>query len=147
MSGHTVHPEPHELRMLARTQDYANSSLEAETIRLVDQLVFDRVRTFEQATVDAANDFREAVTADMTAAKDIGTALADEVRTALDQGADPAAVAKRFEQLRRAAETALASLERAEREAEWHASKVADPYATYSALMSRYAVLRPAIAL
>lgn len=147
MSAQNVHPEPHQLRVMARTQDYANSTLEAETIAAVDKAVFDRVRTWEQATVQAADEFAESVSVDLTAAKEIGAALAGEVRDVLASGADPVAVAKRFEELRRNAETALAALERAEREAEWHAEKVDDPYASYSALMSKFAVLRPAIAL
>ncbi|WP_405216005.1 hypothetical protein [Agrococcus sp. Ld7] len=133
--------------MLAREQQYGNSSVEVETVKQIDALVFDKVRTYEAAIVESAADFAANAGDDMTAAKEIGFALAEEVRQPLDGGADPNAVAKRFEALRRDAETALGALERAEREAEWHAEKLADPYTGYSTLMQRYPILRPALAI
>lgn len=146
MSTNTASPTPHELRVLAREQQYGNSNLEVETVKQIDALVFDKVRTYEAAIVEAAEDFVANAADDMTAAKEIGFALAEEVRQVLDGGADPTAVAKRFEALRRDAETALGALERAERESAWHAEKLQDPYAGYSMLMQRYPILRPALA-
>ncbi|KAA6434932.1 hypothetical protein FQ330_03980 [Agrococcus sediminis] len=147
MSTNAASPTPHDLRLLAREQQYGNSNLEVETVKQIDALVFEKVRTYEAAIVEAAEDFVANAADDMTAAKEIGFALAEEVRQALDSGADPTAVAKRFEALRRDAETALGALERAERESAWHAEKLQDPYAGYSMLMQRYPILRPALAV
>ena len=146
MSVQIVRPSPHELRVLVRRATYANTSMEVETVKRVDALVFDRVRTYERAVADAAEAFASEVEVDVTAARDVGNALAEEVRQALRLGDDPFALAKRFEELRRHAETALAALERAEREAEWHAEKCTDPYSHYVALMTKYPTLRPLLA-
>lgn len=146
MSAPTLRPNPHSLRVLTREQTYGNSNLEAETIKQVDALVFDHVRTYERAVVDAAEVFAADVEVDVSAARDVRNALAEDVRQGLCLGADPFALAGRFEELRRHAETALAALERAEREAEWHADKCTDPYSHYVALMTKYPTLRPLLA-
>jgi hypothetical protein len=139
---------PHELRILAREQSYANSTSEQETVRAVDKAVFDSVRTFEEGVSAAAAEFMAAREIDLAAADELVIALRNEVKYPLMEGAGPSRdLAKRYEDLRREAEHALDELERAEREVEWHIDRNGNVYDAYVELMTKWPMIRPGLAI
>ncbi|WP_133161175.1 hypothetical protein [Microterricola pindariensis] len=137
-------PNPHEVRVLARVQKYDNRAVEDQTIREVDEAVFERVRTHERELVEIAHEFLTDKKVHVEATHDIVTSMRDEVRVPLTKGALPtAAMADRYEQLRGYAELAISELERADEEAAWLAGRANDPYAAYIALMEKWPTVRP----
>lgn len=140
----TTQPNPHEVRVLARVQKYDNRAAEDQTIRAVDEAVFDRVRTHEREIVEIAREFLADKKVHLEATQDIVANLRDEVRVPLTKGVLPtAAMADRYEQLRGFAELAISELQRADEQAVWLATEANDPYAAYIALMERWPTIRP----
>jgi hypothetical protein len=138
---------PDQIRLAARIAKYSNSVEERTNVARVDGEVFDRVRVFEQQVASNARDFISDSQLELNAADELETAIRREVRYALNEGAKPDAVAYRHTTLVASAKVAIESLERAERESEWHAARLADPYAFYSTLVSKYPTLTPLIAI
>jgi hypothetical protein len=141
-------PLPDVARMAARLAEYRNSTEEADTIRAVDRAVFDKVAQHEQALVANVRAFQETFAVDEAAAKDLTVAFEEEIRDQLDtrEGAMPELL-ERYAELRSMATRAIEALKRADREAEWHLAKLADPYADYAAVVSKYPSLRSGHAL
>ena len=82
---------------------------------------------------------------DMDAADQLETQMRQQVRYLLEDGASPAKVARDYQLLRRDAERAIETLNRAVTMAEFHATAVRDPYKSYSDLMDKYEGLRPSL--
>ncbi|KQO09703.1 hypothetical protein ASF06_05445 [Agreia sp. Leaf244] len=138
---------PDQTRIAARESAYANSIEEKENIARVDGEFFDRVRIFENHALSNARQFMDGVHVDLVAADELETAIRREVRFALNEGANPEAVAYRHTALVASAKAAIERLERAERESEWHANRLNDPYSQYAALVSKFPTLRPPVSI
>lgn len=139
---------PHDLRILAREQGYANSNVERETIAAVDRAVFNSVREFERGVSGAADEFMAAREVDLTAASEIIESFRTEVKYQLMDGAEPTPdLAQFYEDLRRSAEYALSELERAEREVQWHIDRNGNVYESYCDLLTKWPMIRPTLVL
>lgn len=136
-------PHPHDQRILAREVAYPNTQSEREALAAVDEAVFARVRVLEAQLVDNAQQFMAERDIDLRASTEIANALLEDVRIALDKGARPTPeLAARYKQLVASARQAIATLEAAGDEADWHAGRAADPYETWSDLLRRWPTLR-----
>lgn len=141
-----ANPHPHDLRILAREQTYANTTTEAEVTRAIDDAVFSRVRSYESSLAEAVDEFIAQKNIDLTAATELQHAIREEVKHHLLDGERPTPeLARRYDDLRRSAELAISELERAESEAAWHLAKANDPYAAYTDLMTKWPMIRPTI--
>ncbi|PWC03068.1 hypothetical protein [Agromyces badenianii] len=139
-----MHPD--DARVHVRSQTYPNTETEREAIAAVDSAVFDKVRLYESQIVATAQHFLDSSTVHTGAADELVTALAEDIRYPLKDGARPTPeLAARYQELRRDAEHAIAALEAAEAEAEWQGDRARDPAAAYSELMNRWKILRPTL--
>ncbi|GGR28917.1 hypothetical protein ACFOE1_05185 [Agromyces mediolanus] len=144
----TENMHPHDLRILAREQGYANSTVERETIAAVDRAVFDSVRAFERGVSGAADEFMAERTVDLTAADELIESLRTEVKYQLMDGTEPTSdLAQRYEDLRRTAEYALSELDRAEHEIQWHIDRNGNVYESYCDLLTKWPMIRPTLVL
>ncbi|KRC58542.1 hypothetical protein ASE14_18370 [Agromyces sp. Root81] len=139
-----IHPD--EAREIVRQQSFPNTEAEREAVSAVDAAVMDGIRRYEGQIVATAQQFLDSSAIHTEAATEIVDALAEEIRYPLKDGARPTPeLAARYEALRRHAEHAIAALESAEAEAEWHQARAADPHAAYSALMTNWPLIRPTL--
>ncbi|OJX70290.1 MAG: hypothetical protein BGO95_11680 [Micrococcales bacterium 73-13] len=130
----------HNARLAARLAEYPNSTTEAEAVKRVDEAVFDKVRTLESGMVRQATEWIADADLDAQAADALTDALRDNVRRAADRSTAVVDrdLAQRYERLKRDAERALAAVERAEREAAFHAAKLRDPYKATVELFKKF---------
>jgi hypothetical protein len=135
---------PDAARVAARIQTYPNSQEEQAAIANIDEQVFERVRAYEQILADNAAVFHEEAAVHLQAADEIATALRREIRFSLDEGSVNAEgeAAERYNALRLMAESAIAALERADREAAWRIPGLQEPYEAFDALMAKWPLLR-----
>jgi hypothetical protein len=136
--------------MNTRLATYPNSEAERETLKAVDDAVFQRAREWEQYLVQAARQARVDAQVDTTAAQDTIDALQGEIRFALDRPIGEVQnnigeLAARYKTLRVTAERAIEALGRADHNEEVWAAKLADPYADLVALWSRWPMVRPQV--
>lgn len=135
-----------DIRYAARTVTYPNSEAERANLRRVDDEVFARVRLLERGIISDAQELLDNGGVELQAATKFTEAIRQDVVFALDRvDADTQTIAERYEQLRSQAEQAIAALERADRQSEWHIGRLDDPYGAYVSMVSKYPTLRPTI--
>lgn len=127
------------LRQEVRNANYPNSESETKAITALEQTIDAKVRQHEEHLVH---------TAEATyASGDRVLAQADEMLTQMSTlgteieraGSRPsAALAARYETIRKHMSMRIAELERVERDAEFHAAKVLDPYGSLQNLRRKY---------
>ena len=136
--------DPHDMRLAARANAYPNQATERQVIRDVDKLVFDKVRKYESVVARSADAFVERFLEPARDAADLVADFRDDLRAGLvaDELRATPEVAKRYESLRRAAETRARELRDAARHARWRADRCEDPYADYVQLIRTFPALQ-----
>ncbi len=139
--------DPHAARVAARQASYPNSTVERDTIRKVDDAVFDRVRPFEQEMVRNAREWIGNADVHDQAGSALEDALREDVRrladrsdTTVDQD-----LAARYRALARDAEKAIRQLEAQATHAEFTAARLESPYDEVMRSTRKYPVIRPTI--
>ena len=134
----------HDMRVAARTSEYPNSATEREATRAIDKLVFDKVRSYESGVTRSADAFVERVLEPAREAADIVADLRDELLAGLvaDELRATPDVAKRYETLRRTAQSRATELREAARHARWRAERCEDPYGNYIQLIRTFPALQ-----
>ncbi len=139
--------DPHAARVAARQAAYPNRYAEDETVRKVDEAVFNAVRPFEQEMVRNAREWIGNADLHDQAGSALEDALREDVRRLADRSDATVDqdLAARYRALARDAEKAIRQLEAQAAQAEFSAGRLESPYDEFMRITRKYPVIRPTI--
>lgn len=134
----------HAARLAARGATYPNAEAERAATDRIDRDTFDKVRSYELTTARSAQDFADRCGESANEAAELIGELRYNFRAGLEQGDIPADAtsSRRYEQLRRDAESRASALRAAAQHARWRADKCADPYGNYVDMIRKFPALQ-----
>lgn len=140
----TNRQRPDTLRLQARAASYPNRQAEDSAILAVDNALFQKCAEYERSILDMSRKAQEGHRQLLDEVVDAQEQVQD-FRKRVESGelAPNAATAKQWERLRNRASHVQTKLAAAERESEYQAEKLADPWASWTNLLDRFQTLQP----
>lgn len=132
-----ANPTLDRLRIAAREATYPNSTVETKTVEDLERSITEKVRQHENDLVTTATFVHDGGERVLAVTDELLGEMSDLLSDVERSGAD-ASLAARYQNLRGRMTQRIAELERVEREAEFHANKVLDPYGSLEKLRQKY---------
>jgi hypothetical protein len=123
-------------RRQVRTASYPNSQVEAQTIKAVDDALFERVRAIERFQIEQADGFLERNKARVGASLTLSERI-DSIRIRAENGENPDALAKEFKTLEMEARREMRVLTGHASNARRMSNNLADPIAHAQNILSK----------
>ena len=134
-----INPTLDSVRQAARSASYPNSEVETKAVTALEQEIGARVRVHEEGLRATAEAVYASGDRPLAQADELLGEMSDLLSDIERAGARPGYVlAARYETARKNMALRIAALEKVERDAEFHAAKVLDPYGSLQNLRQKY---------